>query len=136
MVTEPTWPGMPEPSTEPHVLVVELDEMDVHEFKIECPGVSDDCRAWLECSENGCTVGVEDDIDNDVEAHGVRHHYVGGAHIGWGTPTDTCWPATSGEIVEAAYAIRTDWIRGRYPICCDLDEHEEHLVLTLPDATA
>lgn len=135
--------SVPHPDTQPHVLVVRVDEAGVHQFEIECAGVTDACRAWLECQENSCPVGdgCEDtcpdacaehgaDLD-EAEAHGTRHRYIGGAHMGWGVPTDECYPTTSGEVVEAAYRIRTDWLPGRYPVLCEMDEHDEYLVLSL-----
>lgn len=144
VATGPALPAMREPEVlAPHVLVVFEDEMGVHEFTLECPGVDDRCRAWSECTEDRCPVGddcVQTCADpcaihgselDEAEAHGIRHRYLGTAHIGWGVPHDTCWPATSGELVEAAYNIRTDWIRGRYPVHCGLDDNDEHLTLTL-----
>jgi hypothetical protein len=34
---------------------------------VECPGVDDDCRAWVECRQPGC------DPDDDGFDHGVEH---------------------------------------------------------------
>jgi hypothetical protein len=132
--------------TAPHVLVVFVDEADVHEFAIECPGVTDACRAWLECVEKHCTARQEhaedcradcnrhnDSSEDEPVAHGRRHRYIGGAFVGWGTPSDDCYPVTCGQIVEAAYSIRTDWVRGRYPVEHGLDPNGEYLTLKLLD---
>lgn len=71
---------------EPHVLVVENPEGDMARpwsYRVECPGVTDDCRAWAECRADAwpCNadrerVDVYDELcQTDWTAHGVDHQW-------------------------------------------------------------
>jgi hypothetical protein len=136
----PALPGTPTAGAQPpHVLVVTEFE-DKLWFKIECPGVTDACRAWAECHDDRCDHDVldkaMDDGDDEPELHGVRHRYIGDAHVGWGVPTNDCWPSTVGGVYDAAQEIRTDWAPGRYPVEHGVDaEYDEYLTLHLLDTT-
>lgn len=143
--TEPTLPGMPEPVTlAPHVLVVEVDSTGTPWFKIECPGVTDACRSWIECQDKACTVwrdhtdrcrddcSIHFDPDNDEPTlHGIRHLYSDSVS-GWCTPQDQCWPATNGDLRDVAMDLRETWASGRYPVRHGLDaDYDYSLTLTL-----
>lgn len=144
IATEPTLPATPEPEVlAPHVLVVEVDGTGTPWFKIECSGVTDGCRSWLECRDKTCTVWRDHDSrcaddcsihfepDNDEPTlHGLRHRYIDSVS-GWCTPEERCWPAICGEVREAAVDLRDEWTPGQYPVRHGVDEYGESLTLTL-----
>jgi hypothetical protein len=139
---------MTEPTTQHHVLVI-TDEGHGQRFAIECPGVSDFCRAWAECFEKGCpvrrdhipasptgpgcpedcTVHGEDNEGDELEAHGQRHQYIYSVG-GWCTPTVDCWLVGYGEIGDAATNLQLAGAPGRYPVRHGL-ENDEFLTLSL-----
>lgn len=67
----------------PHVLVISETEDGERQYAVECPEVTNQCRAWLECRQPGCD---KDELDeNDGLGHGVQHQEVAGS---WSLPED------------------------------------------------
>jgi hypothetical protein len=85
-------------------------------FTIECPGVTDACRCWWECTTcKAADIRHLEDIGDDV-AHGVRHEHVG--DNGWSTPSDDCLlqisEYTPDVVHDLVYGLNLEV--GRYPI--------------------
>lgn len=57
----------------PHVLIVDrVEPSGVVRWRIECPGITDACRAWTECTD--CTPADQTRLDEGAtEAHGAHH---------------------------------------------------------------
>jgi hypothetical protein len=103
------------PELKPHVLIVthtvyppELpgeEEFVETEYALECPGVTDQCRAWLDCVEPGCAERRQvaaDRGDDPVVVHGREHRFI---DIGWAMKTDRCLYADSDHLSEVASAL-------------------------------
>lgn len=89
---------------ERHVMVVEppLGEGFVPVVRIECPGVTDDCRAWDECMESGCRRPDDETLDrlsDEQPVHGQVHVRI--SDLGWCVPTSNCWLQTTDASDEA-----------------------------------
>lgn len=75
----------------PHTLTItETTEGGVTErsYTVDCPGVTDHCRALRLCEQPGCDL---DDLEHDeAEAHGQHHIWIDDAD-GWYVPTTNCY---------------------------------------------
>jgi len=101
-----------------HSDCIDMEPTDV-DYDIECPGVSDACRMWVECDIPNC----ENDSGHNAGEliHGKRHQYVGDS---WSVPTDTCYLAVADEMPDAADYLATKHQLGvgRYVVGHDFDE--------------
>lgn len=124
-----------------HVLVVHPappDDRPHLRYTVECPGTTDDCRAWMECNRRGCPPfapgsDAEEQAEADAEftAHGVTHRWDG---AGW-LPLSWCWIAHHEALSDAAeYLLGADPAPGRYPIRHETDWRGEFLTLHLVQA--
>jgi hypothetical protein len=108
-----------------HTLIIKAvanpNEVDNwRDFSIECPGVTDACRMWVECDIPNC--GSEDaERDNNVVKHGKRHQLIVST---WSVPTDTCYLMIADELsdVAASMADSEKLPPGRYEVDHDFDE--------------
>lgn len=102
----------------PHVVTIKHDaeshEYDCHDdctATLTCPGVTDSCRCWWECTacwdaRKGLDADALDEYDDRLseegEAHGVEHQHIDGM---WMTPTDRCLTSSldtdADELVDA-----------------------------------
>lgn len=95
-----------------HVLVVTKDCCNV-KYRIECPGVTDECAAETLCSNREADAAL-DTGEEFGEAHGVRHRHFD--PWGWVIPSGKC------VVVEQAISAADDLIdekdlgAGRYPV--------------------
>lgn len=117
--------------TKPHVLVVSVGEdqcpglSDEHtkhddnclDYEIECPGVADGCRAWVECKPCNA-LDDDEDLVTDSEAHGQRHKYL--PDLRWCVPTSDCYASLADNLPDAAERLRL--APGRYEVGVDFDE--------------
>jgi hypothetical protein len=68
-----------------------------HDFDVTCPGVTDRCRAYVDCLAKPEEIEVLN-LGDPPTAHGKRHLLIDGT---WMAATDQCLYAT-GDIAEAA----------------------------------
>lgn len=113
-----------------HVLVVtktsDIGEgLDEIEYTLECPGVSDACRAWVVCGCPESEFSEELDgspLDDDPAAHGVEHVYGEGE---WNRPTDDCFYTGADYLPEAVQEMfrvaRREPASGRYAVTFKYD---------------
>lgn len=105
--------------------------------RLVCPdGVDDSCRYWMGCSEDGHPDPEElldDDPDDVVVIHGVRHRYL---DFEWMTPVERCSVEDlgyeSGEITEVPRLV--GWIPGVYPVEFEWDDSLSAWLETGPKA--
>jgi hypothetical protein len=92
----------------PHILVVTVayedgDGFVEYDYELLCPGVTNHCRAYLECFGADCNEReLQESIDrgdDPVMAHGKAHKYI---DLGWCVPTDYCLYAASDQLDDAA----------------------------------
>ncbi|MBQ1047824.1 hypothetical protein KBX50_05045 [Micromonospora sp. C51] len=78
------------PTTAHELIITDVIECqrNTRRYVMRCPGLTDDCRAWIECRHSDCR--PEDLDDNDGFGHGVEHRYVAGC---WSLPLDYCFLA-------------------------------------------
>lgn len=95
-----------------HVIVVTEvpappDEPDAERefnYEVECPGVTDVCRTWWECTICSDALAKDEDgsyrdrLDEDSEAHGVEHRLMG---FGWAVASGDCWAQVADERPDA-----------------------------------
>ena len=100
------------------------------DIEIECPGVADDCRMWLDCPTcEPSTVEARDAFsDGEDIIHGVEHQLIDGRLM---TATDRCFIATHDHLSEAGDDLPGE--PGRYPVEADFGDGTE-LNLTLEKA--
>lgn len=114
---------------EPHVLVV--TEVDGKRwYAVECPGVTNDCRAWVSCDQFGRQCD-DDTLDEDQSAHGVEHHWIDGD---WMVPTDDCLARTHFYLAEVASDLNLP--PGRHPVRYDFGDGSEFNLSVLDAAGA
>lgn len=115
----------------PHVIVVtevpappdEPDAEPEFESKVECPGVTDSCRTWWECTICADALAKDEDdsyrdrLDENSEAHGVEHRLM---EFGWAAPSQDCWAQVADDRPDAIEDVfRLDhrpMTVGRYPV--------------------
>ena len=121
---------------EPHALVVTVDRcsdckdqsdlcQDCAEhpelnYAIECPGVTDACRAWWECRETH----TEDDLyrmEEEEPIHGVLHQLVAGM---WSTPGTECFVQIADSVPEEGEYV-SKGAPGRYLVDFDFGDPGE-----------
>lgn len=117
-----------------HILVIAPPIAEGHypRVTVECPGVTDSCRAWDECMEAGCRDPEDDVLDklcNEEPVHGVVHERIGG--VGWCTPTERCWPQTT-DVAEALEGMEPP--PGRYTFRWSVEDDEYIVVHDLQPA--
>lgn len=118
----------------PHVIVVTevpappIEPGAEREFNlaIECPGVTDACRTWWQCTkcEDALALDVDDSyrnrLDEDSEAHGVEHRLM---PFGWAVRSEECWAQVSDDRMDAIEEVFDRAKRpiepGRYPVVID-----------------
>lgn len=105
-----------------HTLIVMVDpdpELSP-EYEIECPGVTDSCRMWVECDIPRCG-STDAGRDHNIVLHGKKHQLIGST---WSVPTDTCYLVVADEMCDAAdfLATKERLAAGRYVIGHDFDE--------------
>lgn len=118
--------------TAEHVLVItpDSDGPDDNEpyysYAVECPGVTDDCRAWKGCEvcPREMTDEQDDDLWDDGEAHGEEHRKIQGE---WMVPTASCFVAGFDELYESARYL--DLPAGRWPVAFTVEDDGELLIL-------
>lgn len=110
-----------------HLVVtrVEVDDEDGtcvvdYDYEVECPGVEDSCRAWIECRT--CSPGSR--LEEDEIRHGVRHREFYGGWIGAETEQCLAHALDSNACDLAQYlAERSPQTAvGKYPIELDCDD--------------
>lgn len=106
-----------------HILVVIAndDEPEYPDYRVECPGVTESCRAWREC---GCPESASDDFWDIAEAHGVEHARIDGV---WMVRSDRCFVVTADDMHEAAQDLGLP--EGRWPIRFTVEDDGTRLVL-------
>lgn len=108
-------------STSVHTLVVTDDYGDGNlRYRIECHGVTDRCRTWVECDCSQARPSDEWDGDtwfdwaSEEVAHGVLHADIDGA---WSRPTDDCWLRSSVNDLPDSFDETLAGLRpGRYVV--------------------
>lgn len=122
-------------NTTVHTLVVTRSEEDAGypDYAVECPGLSDGCRAWQVCGPCSARVATDEAFDDELveegEAHGVEHQRLMGE---WMVPTQACLVVTHDYLWDAA-----NWITrapGRYPVVATFEDDGEFLVLELAES--
>jgi hypothetical protein len=110
----------------PHVLIIETiepitDDNGVvldrnYEVSIECPGVTDACAEWVECSVAGCTVPREYNHEaRDALGHGAEHRWFRELSI-WGVRSGFCFVVNHGHGVGGEVAERSQLGVGPYEV--------------------
>lgn len=103
MTADSTITGYP-----PHTLTVAEVDGGVT-YRLTCDGVTDACRAWLECFGVECDPDAleraEEDGDDEPVVHGIRHRHL---DVGWCVPTDDCWLLSDPDWPEPARELRLD----------------------------
>lgn len=120
--------------SEPHVIVVTEvpippDEPDAErefDYKVECPGVTDACRTWWECTICTDALAKDEDgsyrdrLEDDGEAHSVEHRLM---EFGWAVPSEDCWAQVADDQPDAIEEVFDGAERsiepGRYPVVID-----------------
>jgi hypothetical protein len=105
-------------TTAPHVLVVTVDPDDEEsvEARVECPGVSSNCRAWFECEASVCLVHPDRYDCEPMTSHGQVHQRIDGQ---WMVPTEKC---LTGWHDDAATDLAHDLGVGRHPVDVEWDD--------------
>lgn len=119
-------------ATEPHVVTIKHDaESHVYHCHddctavVTCPGVTNACRCWLECTTcRDATAGLDDEARGDYderlydqqEAHGEEHQRIDGM---WMTPTDHC---LSQELDTDADELVYTLDEGEHPVDVNCEE--------------
>jgi hypothetical protein len=101
-------------TTQPHILIVTGTPTDDDlSYTVECPGVTDACRAWRECTTcpRPLPADAEDALWDDREAHGVEHQHLDAT---WMVPTGECFLATAEDMWDAGRALGLP--AGRWPV--------------------
>ncbi len=102
-----------------HALVVAEDADNPGDplYRLECPGVTDDCRAYEDCVADADEVAAldraADDGDDTPTAHGVEHRHIDGM---WMAATDHCLYATHPLLPDCGEYLTTT--PGRYEVTC------------------
>lgn len=78
----------------PHTLVVEEDpaypgDPEAYRFGVECPGVTDHCRSYVECMPCNSDPEISEALWDEPVRHGVEHTQI--KDLGWSLPTDQCY---------------------------------------------
>jgi hypothetical protein len=123
-----------------HVLIVTADadgptDTDLFAYEIECPGVTDSCRRYEDCSaseeEREELEAAEDAGQRPAVAHGKRHFMYDGV---WCAETDCCNVAGHDNMPDD---VAGRFEPGRHPVDFDFGDGTEIAVFPLnnPDAT-
>lgn len=94
------------------------------EFAVDCPGVTDACRAWQECQVAGCPANAGNSNVlwevSDV-SHGQEHRHINDA---WMTATDRCYLLDADELPDVAETLATkpELPPGRYEVVHSFDD--------------
>jgi hypothetical protein len=111
-----------------HTLVVTLDDEDSVDYEVECPGISDDCRAWRVCTPCSSRAATDDQFNDELydeeEMHGVEHQRLMGE---WMVPTEACLVVTHDYLWDSASYVTRE--PGRYPVVATFEDDGEFLVL-------
>lgn len=104
-------------TVDPHPLDHEPPDVD---FFIECPGVTDACRMWVECDIPNCG-STDAERDHNAVLHGKRHQLVVST---WSVPTDICYLIVADETPDAAdsLAAKQHLGPGRYLVTHEIYE--------------
>lgn len=97
-----------------------MDEPTELDFTVECPGVTDACRMWVECDVAGCG-STNAERDHNIVLHGTRHQLISST---WSIPTDTCYLIAADEMPDTAdfLATQQELGAGRYLVGHDFNE--------------
>lgn len=109
----------------PHILTIAEVDGGLR-YSIECPGVTNACRAWVDCPKFGKECD-DDLLDEDNVAHGVEHQWIDGD---WMIPTEECLVAVHDHLDDALDTYSP--VPGRYPVDHDFGDGSE-LYLTIRD---
>lgn len=106
-------------------------------YDIECPGVTNSCRAWDECRtcyvpRVGISSDVKDQLEQHGEAHGQPHQYIDGR---WMTPTSHCYVAGHDALSEEGSYIANGQ-PGRWPVAHEVGDGTELYLHVLKPAEA
>lgn len=110
-----------------------VNDQHSYDYAVECPGVTDACRMYRECT--ACSVraaaGLPPEADEETGmGHGVPHRRIGGL---WMTPTDDCYVQTIDGLADAVADLNLSL--GRYLIDHDFPGDPNSLLLfALTDA--
>ena len=112
----------------PHALIIHRD-LDVEygpSVDIECPGVTEACRMWVECRTPECPgSNGGDDTLHVVSpiAHGVEHrHFDEGPGGYWGIRSDECYALDHGHAAGEEFADEHHLGTGRHEVFVEVDE--------------
>jgi hypothetical protein len=77
-----------------HTLVVAEDpdypgDRDAYLFSVECPGVTDGCRAYVECQPCNSDSEISEALWDEPVRHGAEHVQI--EDLGWSLATDQCF---------------------------------------------
>ncbi|MET8278247.1 hypothetical protein [Micromonospora sp. NPDC005174] len=118
------------PTPTPHTLTItETVEHGVteQEYSVECPGVTDRCRMWIECMQ-------DKELDYDLDenewrhvVHGVEHRRIDDR---WMVRTETCFVRDNDGLDEAAGDLELPG--GVYPVDFDSGDDQCSLSLFVP----
>lgn len=119
--------------TEQHVLVVTADPDDPENltYEIECPGVSDTCRQYLDCVAGDAEqVALEQAADDDRPrmSHGKRHLKIDGT---WMAETDFCYVQGHDRLPDSVVGR---FPVGRHPIGWDVGDGTEIEVYAITES--
>ena len=121
------------------MLIVGYDEAGVAEYRVECPGLTDNCNSYAECSDDPCN---DDDLDRQFDAgddspvlHGEVHHRIDGD---WMRQLGQCFIATHPGLVNAARKLNVphdggELAAGEYRVTVDTTGNPTDLVLELAE---
>ncbi|RKR92851.1 hypothetical protein BDK92_7333 [Micromonospora pisi] len=120
-----------------HFLVVTPDERDPQErdyfeYTVECPGVTDECRKWLEClpgtDGRAALENAYDNGDNEPIQHGLRHKKI---NHKWMAETTGCYLQDHDALGDAVAGY---FAAGRHPIGWDVGDGTELEIHALDSA--
>jgi len=111
--------------TAKHILTVlrDADEEFGPSADISCPGVTEACAEWVECTSAECkTFADERPSADDFTAHGQEHRYFDESHDSyWGIRSGFCYAENSGDAAAEEFAEQEKLDAGRYTVTVEVD---------------
>ncbi len=117
-----------------HTLIVTRDPDDEYgpDADIQCPGVTEACAEWIECSRTFCSVHASDDTLTDVIGHGETHRYFDQQPHGyWAVRTGFCYAENHGDAEASEFAEERKLDAGRYAVTVEVDDST--IILSAPE---
>lgn len=109
-----------------HILTVlrDADEEFGPDADISCPGVTEACAEWVECTSAECKAFADERTSaDDFTAHGQEHRYFDEQPSGyWAVRTGFCYAENHGYAEASEFAEQEKLDAGRYAVTVEVDD--------------